>query len=43
MIELTGLTKRYTDLIAVNDLNIIVPEGEIFGLSAPTARAKPRR
>ncbi|NQT68543.1 MAG: ABC transporter ATP-binding protein [Desulfobacteraceae bacterium] len=40
MIELTGLTKRYTDLIAVNDLNIIVPEGEIFGFIGPNGAGK---
>lgn len=40
MIELTGLTKRYTDLVAVNDLNIIVPEGEIFGFIGPNGAGK---
>jgi len=40
MIELTGLTKRYTDLVAVNDLNIIVPKGEIFGFIGPNGAGK---
>ncbi|MBC8433459.1 MAG: ABC transporter ATP-binding protein [Desulfobacterales bacterium] len=40
MIELTGLSKRYTDLVAVNDLNIIVPEGEIFGFIGPNGAGK---
>ena len=40
MIELTGLTKRYTDLVAVNDLNIFVPEGEIFGFIGPNGAGK---
>lgn len=40
MIELVGLTKRYTDLVAVNDLNIIVPEGEIFGFIGPNGAGK---
>jgi ABC-2 type transport system ATP-binding protein len=40
MIELTGLTKRYTDLVAVNDLNIIVPEGQIFGFIGPNGAGK---
>lgn len=40
MIELTGLTKKYTDLVAVNDLNIFVPEGEIFGFIGPNGAGK---
>lgn len=40
MIELTGLTKRYTNLVAVNDLNIFVPKGEIFGFIGPNGAGK---
>ncbi len=40
MIELTGLTKKYTDLVAVNDLNIFVPKGEIFGFIGPNGAGK---
>ena len=40
MIELAGLTKRYTDLVAVNDLNIFVPKGEIFGFIGPNGAGK---
>ncbi len=40
MIELAGLTKKYTDLVAVNDLNIIVPKGEIFGFIGPNGAGK---
>jgi ABC-2 type transport system ATP-binding protein len=40
MIELTGLTKRYTDLVAVNDLNLFVPQGEIFGFIGPNGAGK---
>ncbi len=40
MIELAGLTKRYTDLVAVNGLNIIVPKGEIFGFIGPNGAGK---
>ena len=40
MIELAGLTKKYTDLVAVNDLNIFVPKGEIFGFIGPNGAGK---
>jgi len=40
MIELAGLTKRYTDLVAVNDLNVFVPKGEIFGFIGPNGAGK---
>jgi len=40
MIELAGLTKRYTKLVAVNDLNIFVPKGEIFGFIGPNGAGK---
>ena len=40
MIELAGLTKKYTDLVAVNDLNIVVPKGEIFGFIGPNGAGK---
>jgi ABC-2 type transport system ATP-binding protein len=40
MIELAGLTKRYTNLVAVNDLNIFVPKGEIFGFIGPNGAGK---
>ena len=32
VIELTGLTKKYGDFTAVNDLNLQIRKGEIFGL-----------
>ncbi len=40
MIELVGLTKSYTALVAVNDLNIFVPKGEIFGFIGPNGAGK---
>lgn len=40
MIELAGLTKRYTNLVAVNDLNVFVPKGEIFGFIGPNGAGK---
>ncbi len=35
-----GLTKRYGDLIAVNDLNLAVLEGEVFGFLGPNGAGK---
>ena len=35
VIELTGLTKKYGDFTAVNDLNLQIRKGEIFGLLGP--------
>jgi len=40
MIELTSLTKRYADLVAVNNLNLFVPKGEIFGFIGPNGAGK---
>ena len=31
MIKTYGLTKRYSDVLALNDLELEVAEGEIFG------------
>ena len=35
MIELKNLTKRYGEVVAVNDLNIKIAQGEIFGFIGP--------
>jgi ABC-2 type transport system ATP-binding protein len=40
MIELKNLTKRYGDLVAVNNLNLMVPKGEIFGFIGPNGAGK---
>jgi ABC-2 type transport system ATP-binding protein len=40
MIEVTGLTKRYRDRIAVDDLTFSVPEGEILGFLGPNGAGK---
>ena len=40
MIEITGLTKRYRDLIAVNDISFSVPKGEIVGFLGPNGAGK---
>jgi ABC-2 type transport system ATP-binding protein len=40
MIEVTGLSKRYRDRIAVEDLTFGVPEGEILGFLGPNGAGK---
>jgi len=40
MIEVTGLTKRYRDRVAVDDLTFSVPEGEILGFLGPNRAGK---
>ncbi len=40
VIETAGLTKRYRDLVAVNELNLKVEEGEIFGFLGPNGAGK---
>ncbi len=40
MIELNKLTKRYGDVVAVNDLNIHITQGEIFGFIGPNGAGK---
>jgi len=40
MIEVTGLSKRYRDRIAVEDLTFTVPEGEILGFLGPNGAGK---
>jgi len=40
MIEVTGLTKRYRDRIAVEDLSFELPEGEILGFLGPNGAGK---
>jgi ABC-2 type transport system ATP-binding protein len=40
MIELQSLRKEYADVIAVNDLTITIPEGEIYGLIGPNGAGK---
>lgn len=41
IIETKALTKRYGALTAVDDLNLTVRQGEVFGLLGPTAQARP--
>jgi lipooligosaccharide transport system ATP-binding protein len=40
IIKTTGLTKKFKDLIAVNDVNLEIEEGECFGLLGPNGAGK---
>jgi len=40
VIELIGLRKEYDDLVAVHDLTLTIPQGEIFGLIGPNGAGK---
>ena len=40
MIELINLTKKYNDFPAVNNLNLLVEKGEIFGFIGPNGAGK---
>ncbi|TNC20052.1 ABC transporter ATP-binding protein [Amycolatopsis alkalitolerans] len=39
-IETTGLTKRYGEIVAVENLNLTVPAGEIYGFLGPNGAGK---
>ena len=40
VIETDGLTKRYGDVLAVDDLNLTVEDGEVFGFLGPNGAGK---
>ena len=40
MIRLTGLSKQYGSFVAVNDIDLHVPEGELFGFLGPNGAGK---
>jgi ABC-2 type transport system ATP-binding protein len=40
MIRLEKLRKEFDDLVAVNDIEVSIPEGEIFGLIGPNGAGK---
>ena len=42
MIQLKNLYKKFGQRLAVDDLTLEVPAGEIYGLLATTARARAR-
>ncbi|MFB6282279.1 MAG: ATP-binding cassette domain-containing protein [Haloferacaceae archaeon] len=39
-IEINGVTKRFGDVTAVDDLDLTVPEGEVFGFLGPNGAGK---
>jgi ABC-2 type transport system ATP-binding protein len=40
MLELKGLTRRYGDLVALDDLSFTVAEGQMFGFVGPNGAGK---
>ena len=40
MITTENLTKRFGDILAVEDLNLTIPEGEVFGFLGPNGAGK---
>jgi ABC-type branched-subunit amino acid transport system ATPase component len=40
MLELQGLTRRYGDLVALDDLSFTVAEGQMFGFVGPNGAGK---
>jgi len=40
MIELKNITKKYADFTAVDNLNLFIPKGEIFGFIGPNGAGK---
>ena len=40
VIQTDGLTKRYGDILAVDELSLEVPRGQVFGLLGPNGSGK---
>ncbi|MCP4419899.1 MAG: ATP-binding cassette domain-containing protein, partial [Chloroflexi bacterium] len=40
IIEIQGLTKKYGELTAVNDLNLTIQQGDVFGFIGPNGAGK---
>jgi ABC-2 type transport system ATP-binding protein len=40
VLELQGLTRRYGDLVALDDLSFTVAEGQMFGFVGPNGAGK---
>jgi ABC-2 type transport system ATP-binding protein len=40
VLELRGLTRRYGDLVALDDLSFTVAEGQMFGFVGPNGAGK---
>src|SRR5690349_14207468 len=40
MIELINIVKKFGELVAVNDINLVVPRGEFFAVLGPNAAGK---
>ena len=40
MLELQGLTRRYGDVVALDDLSFSVREGQMFGFVGPNGAGK---
>mgnify|MGYP002176833752 FL=1 len=40
MIETVNLTKRYADLVALDNLNLTINEGDCFGFIGPNGAGK---